>query len=228
MGKDSRAGCLHPPDIRVLTDGRGPFATVLRDDEHLVRRKLGLRGLPFGVARAQAWSVGLNPDLDEMQTFGLGGIVFAVTDSAAGAHDLDLARSELGMVAQAVAMLNHALQNVGEDLHVSVAVRREAHGGGDDVLIDDPQRPEAHVGRVMVVGEAEAVPRHEPTMVGEAPLGRTPDLDAHPSSVREKPPLANGPGREFGLNSAHAPAQWTFLCRAVAQSGRALLSGSRG
>ena len=105
-----------------------------------------------------------------MEPIRLRGIVFAVLHPAAGAHDLNLARLELGVVTEAVAMLDGPFEDIREDLHVTMPVRRETHRRVDEVLIDDPEGPETHVGGVMVIGETEAVPGHQPAMIGEPPF----------------------------------------------------------
>ena len=58
-----------------------------------------------------------------------------------------------------------AREHVADDLHVAVTVRAEALPGRDTVFVDDPQRSEAHVLRVVVVGEGEGVEGPEPAVV---------------------------------------------------------------
>ena len=74
-----------------------------------------------------------------MEAFGLRGIDLAVLDAAARAHDLNLARLELRMIAHAVLMLDGTFKDVGEDFHILMAMRRKAHAGSHQILIDDPQ-----------------------------------------------------------------------------------------
>ena len=94
-----------------------------------------------------------------------GGVVeLAVLDAAAGAHALHVAGTDhAGRAAGApVPMLSRCAsspdEHVADDLHVAMAVRAEAAARGDAVLVDDAQVAEAHVARVVVVGEREAVP----------------------------------------------------------------------
>jgi hypothetical protein len=68
--------------------------------------------------------------------------------------------------ADAVAVLERTLEHVGDDLHVGVAVRAEALAGLHAVLVDDAQRAETHVPRIVVVGERERVAAIEPAQVG--------------------------------------------------------------
>ena len=74
-------------------------------------------------------------------------------------------------VAHAVLVRQRAFEHVADDLHVAVAVGAEAGAGGDAVLVDDAQVAEAHVARVVVVGEREAVVALEPAVVGVAAVG---------------------------------------------------------
>jgi hypothetical protein len=78
---------------------------------------------------------------------------------------------------RAVLVLERALEDVGEDLHVAVAVRAEARPGADPVVIDHPERPETHVRRVVVIAERERVPAVEPTPVRAPCLARGSDLN---------------------------------------------------
>jgi hypothetical protein len=72
-----------------------------------------------------------------------------------------------------------AREDVADDLHVAVAVRAEAHARLHPVLVDDAQRPEAHVLGVVVVGEGEAVEGVEPPVLGVAPFVGAADLCCH-------------------------------------------------
>ena len=68
-------------------------------------------------------------------------------------------------------VLQLAFEDVGEDLHVAVAVRAEALARGDAVVVDHPQRPEVHPLRVVVVGEGEGVIGLEPAVIEESAVG---------------------------------------------------------
>jgi hypothetical protein len=59
-------------------------------------------------------------------------------------------------------MLDSALDDVRDDLHVPVGVGRKARPPSDPVFVDDAQVPEPHVARVIVVGEAERVSAVKP------------------------------------------------------------------
>ena len=164
-----RAGrrSLYAIDIGVLADVRRPVTPVMRDDEHLGRGELLDRRSPLSITWTEAGAIGLDPDLDEMKPVGLRGIILAVLHPAAGAHDLDLARLELGVIAKAVAMLDGPFEDIREDFHVPVPVRRETHPRVDEVLVDDPQGAEPHMGGVVVISETEAVPGHQPAVIGK-------------------------------------------------------------
>ena len=95
----------------------------------------------------------------------------------AGRHALHLAAPDDAAVAQAVLVLQRAGQDVGDDFHVAMAVRAEARAGRDAILVDDAQDAPAHFGRIVIVGEGEAVFRPQPAVVGQmaALLGRSDD-----------------------------------------------------
>jgi hypothetical protein len=64
-------------------------------------------------------------------------------------------------------MFDDPFEDIREDFHVPMPVGRKTHRRVDEVLIDDPEGPEPHVGGVMVIGETEAVPGHQPAVIGE-------------------------------------------------------------
>ena len=144
------------------------------------------RGRPLGVTRLEAAAIRKDPDLQEVERLGGRGIDFAMPDAGAGAHDLDLAGSDLRLVAEAVAVLDRALEYVTEDFHVTMRVHREANPGRDDVLIDHAQRTEAHVGGVVVIGEAEGMPGAQPAVVGMAAFAGAADGQVHPGRMAPK------------------------------------------
>ena len=91
--------------------------------------------------------------------------------SSAGAHDLDLTGHQHSSVSHAVLVLEGSVKDVAEDLHVLMWMCWESRTWSDDILIDDPQRPEAHVGRVVVAGETEGVKTVQPPVAGMASGG---------------------------------------------------------
>ena len=86
--------------------------------------------------------------------------------------------------AEAVAVCQLAVEDVADDLHVAVAVRAEAAARSDPVLVDDAQVAEAHVARIVVVGEREAVLALQPAVIGVAPFGRFAQGDHSKLSLR--------------------------------------------
>src|SRR5262249_31955051 len=101
-------------------------------------------------------------------------------------HALQLARADHRGVAEAVLVLERALEHAGHDLHVAVRVSPEAAARLDPVLVDHPQRAEAQVARVVVVGERERVPAREPAVLGAAPVVAPAQLD-HPATIGQRP-----------------------------------------
>src|SRR5919112_1293635 len=79
-----------------------------------------------------------------------------------GERLLLVARPQHAAPARGVPVREPAREHDGDDLHVAVRVRAEARAGRDVVLVDDPQAPEAHVARVVVVAEREGVAAVEP------------------------------------------------------------------
>ena len=88
-----------------------------------------------------------------------------MTHSGTGAHNLELARRNLLFVTHAVLVLHGAFQHVGQDFHVFVRVSTEPLACINHVVVNDAQRREAHVIRIVVVGKREGMPGIQPTMI---------------------------------------------------------------
>src|SRR5688572_29597945 len=117
-------------------------------------------------------------------------VELAVAHADAGAHALHVAGNDGGAVSHAVLVAQGAFQHVADDLHVAVAVGAEALARLHAVLVDHPQRAEAHVLRVVVVGEGKAVVRVEPAVVGVAPLGAAAQFRGHRKVLTQSRPSA--------------------------------------
>src|SRR6185503_5788726 len=135
------------------------------------------------IARCKAFLLRNDPDLKEVHRLRLRCVEFAVANASAGRHALNIARPDHGTCAYAVLMFQSSLEDVGDDLHVAMGVRGKAAAGGDAVLVDDAQRPEADVLRIVVMAEGEAVFRVEPAEIGFAALLRTPERECHEAST---------------------------------------------
>jgi hypothetical protein len=120
----------------------------------------------FLVARRDTDRVGNDPDLQEMHGLGLRRIELAVPHAAARAHALDVAGADHRARAGGILVGQCAFEHVADDLHVAVAVRAEASAWRHAIFVDDAQRTEVHMFRIVVVGEREAVTRLQPPVVG--------------------------------------------------------------
>ncbi|MCY1365470.1 hypothetical protein D9M69_523160 [compost metagenome] len=118
-----------------------------------------------------AGDIRLDPDLQHVRFGVRTRVELGVHHATAGAHPLHVAGHDGRAAAHAVLVRDRAVQHVRDDLHVAVSVRPEAAAGGDAVVVDHAQRAEAHVSRVVVVGEGKGVKRIEPAMVGVASFG---------------------------------------------------------
>ena len=158
-------------EIRVLVDGHAAAAPVAGGDQPQGAPLLRFRDRLLLVAGGEPAAVGQEPDLEEVHRLVALAVELAVGDAGPRAHALDVAGHDHRAGAHAVGVLERALQHVGHDLHVAVRVGAEALAGRDPVLVDDPERAEAHVGGVVVVGEREGVRGVEPAVVEVAALG---------------------------------------------------------
>jgi hypothetical protein len=81
---------------------------------------------------------------------------------------LEIARADHAAVAHGILVLQRAFQHVADDFHVTMRMHPEPASGRDAVVIDDAQRTETHVRRVMILGKGKAEPAVEPAMIGVA------------------------------------------------------------
>jgi hypothetical protein len=77
--------------------------------------------------------------------------------AGASAHDLDLARGEDALVAQAVLVFERAGDDDGKNLHIAVRMLAKTLASVDTIFIDHPERTKSHVFSITITGEAEGV-----------------------------------------------------------------------
>src|SRR5690606_25593256 len=97
-------------------------------------------------------------------------VELAVLDAVAGTHPLQFAGAQDAFAAGAVAVRERAFDDVAEDLHVGMAMRRETCAGRDAILVDHAQRPPAHPRRIVVLAERERVSAVEPAGTAAAAI----------------------------------------------------------
>src|SRR5258705_4847908 len=157
-------------DPRVLMDNDRSVSPVGRPDQAKPPALLGIREGLLVVARPDPLPVGQHPDLQEMHRLLFRVIELAVPNAGARRHHLHVARADHRPGADAVLMLQRALQHIGDDLHVAMPMGVESAAGLDPVLVDDPQGTEAHVLGIVILAEREGVAAVQPSEVGDAPF----------------------------------------------------------
>lgn len=98
-------------------------------------------------------------------------------DTCASAHQLDLVGLQLAAISHAVLVGDGSGDDVAENFHFPMRVSGETCAWGDDVLVDDAQAAEAHVGGIVVISETEGVIGIQPTVIGVAAFGRSSDCE---------------------------------------------------
>ena len=81
-------------------------------------------------------------------------------------------------------MLKGTFENVRDNLHISVSVGSEALAGSDGIVIDDAERKESHMIRVIVVRKRKRVITIQPAVISVAPLIRSSDFNHRVSGYR--------------------------------------------
>ena len=153
-------GALHSRAARARRCGRSDCGS--RPDRSSFARREGSRPV---LGRH-------DPDLQQMAGFGGAGVELGMDDAAPGAHALDFAGADDAAAAGGILVLERAVHQVGDDLHVAVAMRRKAAAAPDPVLVDDPQGPEAFMRRVVIVAERKGMFGIEPADLGGAAVVR--------------------------------------------------------
>src|SRR5437667_367047 len=77
-------------------------------------------------------------------------------------HPLDPSGLEPAVLAEGVRVLERALDDVGDALDVGVRVHRPVGARDEAVVVEHPQRPDAHLARVAVSVEGEVPAGGEP------------------------------------------------------------------
>src|ERR1019366_5128590 len=85
-------------------------------------------------------------------------------------HALPVSRKNHRASAQAVFVLKLARQDIGNDLHIVMGMRRETAAGRNPIFIDHAQRAEAHPLRIGVIVKTESMARLQPAVVAAATL----------------------------------------------------------
>ena len=84
-------------------------------------------------------------------------VEFAVGDSGASAHPLNIARSDYRAVTHAVLVFKSPIDDIRDDLHIAMGMGSEPLSGLDTILVDNPKRPEAHVSPIVIIGKGEGM-----------------------------------------------------------------------
>ena len=92
-------------------------------------------------------------------------IEFAMANSGSRGHALNIAWTNDGARTETVLVLKSAVEHVGNNLHIAMALRPKSCARLNSVFVDYTQRPKAHVLRVIVVCERETVKTIKPAVV---------------------------------------------------------------
>src|SRR5262249_16750833 len=157
-------------EIGILMDADGTVAAVARGDEAQPASLVAVGEGLLLVARRQPFLVWQQPDLQEVHRLIGRVVVLAMPDPRARRHALHVARADHRAGADAVPGLDAALQAVGHDFHIRMAMSGERAAWPQAIFVDHAQGAEAHMLRVVIVAEGKAVPAVEPAEVGDAAL----------------------------------------------------------
>ena len=151
----------------ILMNGHGAFTAIVRGDQS----QLPLFGRDikvfFFVAGFDAFGRGLYPYLQEMNLL-VGRIVeFTMHDTRSRTHALHITIPQDGPVTHVVFVRELALEDIGNDFHVPVAMGAKAFAGLNPVFVNDQQGAETGVKGIVVMPERECVMGMEPSEIGK-------------------------------------------------------------
>jgi hypothetical protein len=132
---------------------------------------------PLLVSRAEPAGFRQNPNLQEVQRLRGRGIEFAVLNSRARRHSLQIAGRDYSFRSEAVVMLDLTFENVSDDFHVTMRMRAEAPSSGNPVIVDHTQDREPIFLRIEIFTERKRMPAIEPIELGPTALIRFANTD---------------------------------------------------
>src|SRR3954454_4640546 len=163
--------------LRILVDRDGAVLAIRAgDDAQLALLILGWKRLLL-VAGLDATAVRQDPYLQQMDWVRVRSIHFAMPDTAARAHALPVAGTNHRTSAEAVLVTQCTFKHVGDDFHVAVRMRWKTLSRLNHVLVDDPERAEAHEIRIVISIERKSVAGVKPAKVAATALLTTSNVD---------------------------------------------------
>ena len=108
-------------------------------------------------------------------TLGLGVIALGMPGAGAEGHPLDATGCQHAAVAQAVGVLEGARYHVGDALHIPMGMQGPDRARHQRVMVEDPQRANAHLLRVVVLVEAKVPAGLEPATIAGVDFLVAPD-----------------------------------------------------
>src|SRR5262245_15135025 len=105
-----------------------------------------------------------------MRGFRVRRVELAVHDAVTGGHGLELVAAEDVGPGEAIAVRQTAVDHVGQDLHVAMAVWSKPLAGRDAVFFEHAQDTKAGEVRVLVAAERKCGARAQPSEFGGAAI----------------------------------------------------------
>ena len=126
--------------MRILIDGKGVVYVIGRpsnsDQSSPSRRSWEI---PLGIRRREVRFSWFDPYLKDVSIVSLRWVELGMTDTTSGRHDLNLPRTDYFGVPKAILVLEFALYDDCDYLHVSVAVHTKTSAFSDNVIVNDPE-----------------------------------------------------------------------------------------
>ena len=107
-------------------------------------------------------------------------VSLGVLGTRAETHALHAAGLEDAVVAEAVGVFEVTRHDVGDPFDVAVRMHRPRGAGHERVVVENAERADAHIVRIVVPIEGEVPPRLEPAAVDPVDRRVRPELERRP------------------------------------------------
>ena len=131
------------------------------------------------IARRQSARLRDDPDLQEMHGRRLRRVELAVPNASARRHPLHITRPDDRTGAEAVLMLERAVEHIRDDFHIGMRMFRKPAALDDAIIVDHAQWTKPHMPGIVILAERERMPAVEPTEIGPAAVVGFPDRECH-------------------------------------------------
>jgi len=140
-------------DACILANLKRTLLAIRRNDQTELAALFIITEMLLLITGSRTTYIGHNPDLQEVNRQRFAVIELTVSDPAARAHQLHIARFDDRPGTKGVFVLQGTFEHIGENLHVTVRVLAEAFASDHPVIVDDQKVRKSSLIGIVVVSE---------------------------------------------------------------------------